>query len=162
MANVVHSSYWAVDLCGGQCGFGHVNGQFELSLVDSRTGDMVSVIVRDQYRVDVANIPPGPGQSLLGALAGYPRIDQQFHSAGFDVDAISVTSGLERNNLHIRYSIDLERNTKGLRSYSQAFRFPRPSFERQYDNAKGDAFFSIYLILGAQDYFVGKNAFFSI
>ncbi len=58
------------------------------------------VVVGDQHGIDGVCIPAMPGKPLLNLAAADPGVEEQLHAIGFDVDAISIAAGLERNEPH--------------------------------------------------------------
>ena len=79
-----------------------VDGQGELAVQDAHRTRVVHVVVRDDNRVNRADVAAVGGQTPLGLQAADAGVHQQSHSLGLDVDAIAVAARLERNDPHGR------------------------------------------------------------
>jgi len=87
-------SKWTPACRGGERGARYVHGQAEFPLKNPGTGDVVAMVVRDYESVNLADISAGVGEPLLGTLAAYAGVEEQFCSAGFYVYAITVAARL--------------------------------------------------------------------
>jgi len=98
-------------------GFGsHIDRQAELAMKDPHAAGVVHMIVGDEDRIDRPNVPAMLGKPFLGSNAAYPSVKEQPDAACFDVDAVAVAAGLERDDLHVPFT-DLRGMTRGLNGY---------------------------------------------
>jgi hypothetical protein len=67
--------------------------------------DMVSMVMGYDQAIDLPDITTMGGKPRLGLFTVYPGIEEQFHAARLNVDAVAVAARLERyrQNIHSIY-----------------------------------------------------------
>jgi hypothetical protein len=58
------------------------------------------MVMGNQQRIDVVDIATISGQSRLRLLSAHACVEKQTLISGFDVDAVSITARLQRNDFH--------------------------------------------------------------
>jgi hypothetical protein len=77
-----------------------VNGQAKFPVVNSETLAVVTVIVRYHEGMNVFDIAAMASESSLCLIPTDSRIEQDLHSVRFDVNAVSVASGIQGDGFH--------------------------------------------------------------
>lgn len=77
-----------------------MNGELIFAVKDSHGAGMVTMFVGNQQSINVANVTAVGCQALFSQLSTNPGIEQESNAICFNVDAVSVATGLEGDHFH--------------------------------------------------------------
>jgi len=74
----------------------YMDRQFVLSLINSGETDVVGMVMRYDYRIDVPDISSMVGKLAFSIRTAYACVKQKPYASRFDVNAVAVASRLKR------------------------------------------------------------------
>ena len=105
MANLVEGAEGTAILGSFVSRPGHIQREVIFALEDAGTSDMIRMIVRNDYGVDLPDIPPISRQPLFRVAPWNAGIEKKSHILGFNINTIAVAAGLEGNRYDPGFAI---------------------------------------------------------